>query len=85
MTPPNSVRPINEQTLEAKLEVPGNSHAKRLQSIEGKGSMNKQKKLMTFLIIIAFGLAIFIYRFFQIDSCLDRGGAWNHEKGFCDQ
>ena len=36
------------------------------------------------IIALIFGTK-WIYRFFQIDSCLDRGGRWNYELNECEE
>ncbi len=45
-----------------------------------------------YLLIIGFLCIVIIFliikpkidRFFEIDSCLDKGGRWNYEKNYCD-
>jgi len=37
-----------------------------------------------FLLLIAFFLIYKIILFFKIDSCLDKGGAWNYPKNICN-
>lgn len=51
-------------------------------------NMNKKYLLITVLIIgicliSAIGIKL-IYRFFQIDKCLDLGGRWNYEQNKCE-
>jgi len=48
------------------------------------------KKLILYLLVIGSIIALifgtkWIYRFFQIDSCLDRGGRWNYELNECEE
>jgi len=48
------------------------------------------KKLILWLLIIGGIIALilgtkWINRFFQIDSCLDRGGRWNYELNECEE
>ena len=48
------------------------------------------KKLIIWLLIIGGIIALifgtkWINRFFQIDSCLDRGGRWNYELNECEE
>lgn len=35
-------------------------------------------------VALALLLLIAAYRFVQVDSCLDRGGRWNHDRGACE-
>jgi hypothetical protein len=43
----------------------------------------KQSVLITILIILLF-IGFKIFRFIQIDNCLDKSGSWNYEKCECD-
>jgi hypothetical protein len=40
------------------------------------------------LIVVALGVLVAVVMwasdFLKIDSCLDRGGAWNYERGTCE-
>ena len=41
--------------------------------------------VITFLLIALIGFGYFkMIRFFEIDSCLDKGGRWNYEKKVCE-
>jgi hypothetical protein len=47
----------------------------------------KKKILVISLFCLVGGLAylsnVVYFEFFVIDSCLDRGGAWNYDQGRC--
>lgn len=45
-----------------------------------------KRTLIICLLLVAMGTlaAIGFTRFQAIDSCLDRGGAWNHETAACE-
>jgi hypothetical protein len=47
--------------------------------------MTRKRKILFFvllIIIIFFGFKLF--RFIQIDNCLDKSGSWDYEKCECD-
>jgi hypothetical protein len=46
--------------------------------------MNRRKLLgYAVLLLLAGALAVWLRGCIRIDSCLDRGGAWNYEVGSC--
>jgi hypothetical protein len=52
----------------------------RLRNLDFK---KKLSVLITILIILLF-IGYKIFRFIQIDNCLDKSGSWNYEKCECD-
>ena len=52
----------------------------RLRNLDFK---KKLRVLITILIILLF-IGYKIFRFIQIDNCLDKSGSWNYEKCECD-
>ena len=43
---------------------------------------NKTALIIIIIVILFFGFKIF--RFIQIDNCLDKSGSWNYEKCECE-
>ena len=44
------------------------------------------KLLVLLLVTLAvIATALYLRRQLQIDACLDRGGRWLYEQGFCDE
>ncbi len=52
----------------------------RLRNLDFK---KKLSVFITILIILLF-IGYKIFRFIQIDNCLDKSGSWNYEKCECD-
>jgi hypothetical protein len=47
--------------------------------------MIKSKKYQLLLLLfIVVVLGFIVFRFFEIDTCLDGGGKWNYDKCECD-
>jgi len=48
--------------------------------------MVRAKKLIVGLFLVALGLwfAYWLKGYLEVDSCLDRGGRWNHEQSVCE-
>lgn len=44
---------------------------------------NKTLIIIMFACIFGFVAGVFATRFFYIDTCLDRGGAWDYERKMC--
>ncbi len=44
----------------------------------------KKKNLLIAILIILLFISFKIFRFIQIDNCLDKSGSWNYEKCECD-
>jgi hypothetical protein len=40
---------------------------------------------MVIVAVVAATVAVWIDDFVEVDSCLDAGGAWNYQYGFCDR
>jgi hypothetical protein len=47
--------------------------------------MNKRKKILLIgIVVIMLFIGFKIFRFIQIDNCLDNSGKWNYEKCECE-
>ena len=52
----------------------------RLRKID----LKKKLSVLIKILIIPLFLGFKIFRFIQIDNCLDKSGSWNYEKCECD-